>query len=56
MGTYFYSTYLQEHTKTSKVLAIPDSGLFLVDYVSPLAGMAVIKAFGTPLIKMINVE
>ena len=43
MGTYFYSNYLYEHTKTSKVLAIPDSGLFLVDYVTPLAGIPVIK-------------
>lgn len=55
MGTYFYSTYLYEHTKKAQVLAIPDSGLFLVDYVTPLAGKPIIKLFGGPLIKMVNV-
>ena len=43
MGTYFYSNYLYENTRSAKVYAIPDSGLFLVDYFTPLAQMQVIR-------------
>ena len=36
MATYFWSNYLYENTKTSKVLAMPDSGFFITDYYSPI--------------------
>jgi hypothetical protein len=33
-------------------MAIPDSGLFLVDYFSPLAQMKVLKKASEPLMKL----
>jgi hypothetical protein len=54
MGTYFYSNYLYENTKTSKVYGIPDSGLFLVDFYSSLAGAAVLQIQAKNLFKLIN--
>lgn len=54
MGTYFHSNYLYEQTKTSKVYGIPDSGLFLVDYYSTLAGAAVLQVRAKNLLKLIN--
>lgn len=46
IGTYFYSNYLVQNTKTSKVYAIPDSGLFITDYYSPIVGAQVMKIMG----------
>lgn len=43
MATYFYCNYLMENTKTAKVYAIPDSGLFITDFVSPTLGISVIR-------------
>jgi hypothetical protein len=43
MATYFYSNYLMENTNTAKVYAIPDSGLFITDFVSPTLGISVIR-------------
>ena len=54
MGTFFYSNYLMENTKTSKVYAIPDSGLFLVDYLTPTVSKQVLRAACTPLFNLIN--
>lgn len=54
MGTYFYSNYLYENTKTSNFYAIPDSGLFLVDYFSVLAGASVLQVRAKNLFKLIN--
>lgn len=54
MGTYFYANYLAEHTKKAKVYAIPDSGLFLVDYFTPLADMQVIRNAAKPLFSFVN--
>ena len=54
MGTYFYSNYLYENTKSAKVYGIPDSGLFLVDFFSPLAGMPILRKAAEPLIQLVN--
>jgi len=54
MGTYFYNTYLYEHTKKAKVYAIPDSGLFITDYYSPIVGESVIRKIVEPLVKLIT--
>jgi hypothetical protein len=43
-----------ENTKTSKVYAIPDSGLFLVDYLTPTVSKQVLRAACTPLFNLIN--
>ena len=36
IATFFWANYLFENSKSSKVYAIPDSGLFITDFVSPL--------------------
>jgi len=56
MGTYFYSNYLVEHTKKAKVYAIPDSGLFMVDYFSALANAQIMRLAASPLMNLINPE
>ncbi len=38
IATYLYSNHFLAKTITAKVYAMPDSGLFLTDYYSPLAG------------------
>ena len=43
-----------ENTKTSKVYAIPDSGIFLVDFYSPLAEAQIIKLAAKTLMNMVN--
>lgn len=54
IGTYLYSNYLVENTKTSKVYAIPDSGLFLVDYLTPTVSQQVVRSASLPLITLVN--
>jgi hypothetical protein len=54
MGTYFYSNYLMEHTQKAKVYAIPDSGLFMVDYFSTLAMAQIMRMAASPLMQLIN--
>jgi hypothetical protein len=41
-----------ENTKTAKVYAIPDSGLFITEYFSPFAKMETLKAFSESLFKI----
>lgn len=53
MGTYFYSNYLYENTRKAKVYTIPDSGLFIADYYTPLAGARIIKEAAKPLMKLV---
>ncbi len=43
IATYLYSNYLFEHTKTAKVYALPDSGLFITEFYSPFVKMQTIK-------------
>jgi len=38
IATYLYSNHFLAKTITAKIYSIPDSGLFLTDYYSPLAG------------------
>ena len=38
VATFLYANYLLSNTKTSKILAIPDSGLFVTEFYSPLVG------------------
>lgn len=54
LGTYFYSNYLFERTKKAKMYAIPDSGLFLVDFYSPFAGAQTIRLVTSSLVKLLN--
>jgi len=38
VAAFLYANYLYENTNTAKVLAIPDSGLFVTEFFSPLVG------------------
>lgn len=50
IATYLYSNYFLAKAITAKVYAIPDSGLFLTDYYSPLANMKIIRVRAKALI------
>ena len=36
VATYYWVDYVKYHTKTSKVYGMPDSGMFISDYYSPI--------------------
>jgi len=38
VATFLYSNYVFENTKKAKVYAIPDSGLFITEFYSPIVG------------------
>lgn len=42
IATYLYSDYFYEKAIKAQVYSVPDSGLFLTDYYSPIAGTKVI--------------
>jgi hypothetical protein len=56
IATYLYSNYLVEHTKKAKVYAIPDSGLFVTEFFSPLTGIQTIKLMAENLFALIQDE
>ncbi len=53
MATYFYSDLFYEKAITSKVFSIPDSGLFLTDYYSPIAKKKVIREDSKALLEIV---
>ena len=50
IATYLYSNHFLAKSNTAKIYSIPDSGLFLTDYYSPLAGMKIIREVSKALI------
>ncbi len=38
MATYFWTNYLYDRSVNKQVYSVPDSGLFLIDYVNPFTG------------------
>lgn len=56
IATFLYSNYLVEHTKKAKIYAIPDSGLFITQFYSPLVGFQPIKLYAENLFKLILEE
>jgi hypothetical protein len=42
MAVYQWSNYVLDNTKKAKVYSIPDSGMFITDYYSPIVGKKVI--------------
>lgn len=54
MATYQWVQHLQENTVTSKVYGIPDSGLFLVNYESPIVHEKVVEIRAENLFKLIG--
>ena len=53
IATYLYSNYILAKTITAKVYSIPDSGLFLTDYYSPLAGYKIIRERARGLLELV---
>jgi hypothetical protein len=43
IATYLWSNHVLSHTITARVYAMPDSGLFLTNYVSPLYGKNLLR-------------
>ena len=58
MATYQWSNYLLDHTKKAKVLAIPDSGFFIIDFYSELVQKKPLREMAINLINLVgkNVE
>lgn len=54
MATFQWSNYLMEHTKTSKVYAVPDSGYFITAFYSPLAQQKVLKERAMNLLNLVG--
>ena len=54
IATYHYVNYLQKHTRRARVYGMPDSGLFIVEYYSPLAEMRVMEVQGSNLFRLIH--
>lgn len=42
MAVYQWSNYILYNTKKAKVYSIPDSGMFITDYYSPIVGERVV--------------
>jgi hypothetical protein len=53
IATYLYSNYLLDNTKTAKVYSIPDSGLFITDYFSPIVQQSLIRLYAENLFKLV---
>lgn len=43
IATYLWSNHVLSNTIKAKVYAMPDSGLFLTNYVSPLYGINILR-------------
>lgn len=52
IATYLYSNHFLAKSITAKIYSIPDSGLFLTDYYSPLVGMKIIREVSKSLIHL----
>ena len=56
IATYAWSNYLYDRSVNKQVFSLPDSGLFVVDYISPFTHRANIIDATSSLIKIINTE
>lgn len=56
MATYLFSNYLIDHTITAKVYAIPDSGLFITDYYSPIVQEQALRHNAEALFRLVNAD
>lgn len=55
MATYYWANYLYDNSKFQQVVALPDSGLFLIEYVNPLSGQALVEYISN-LFKLMDTE
>lgn len=56
MGAYQWSNYVYENSKKAKVYSIPDSGLFITNYYSPIVGEKVLSTRIESLFKLVSSE
>lgn len=56
IATYQWSNYLYERSQNKQVFAMPDSGLFVVEYVSPFTGRANVIDAVSNLVKLMDTE
>ena len=54
LGTYEWTNYLHANTKSSRVLSMPDSGMFITDFYSPVIGKSIIKIRTQNLLSVIG--
>jgi hypothetical protein len=54
MATYQWSNYLYDKSLNKQVFAMPDSGLFVVDYVNPFTGKINFIEMVTNLFKLMD--
>lgn len=43
IATFEWSNYLVDNTKKAKIFALPDSGLFITDYTSPIYNKKILR-------------
>jgi hypothetical protein len=53
MAVYYWSNYMYDHSVNKQVFSIPDSGLFLIDYINPFTGKA-LQEYLINLIKLMD--
>lgn len=53
MATFEWGQFLYTQTKKAKVYLMPDSGLFLTDYYSPLREQKTLRVLATDLMKLV---
>ena len=54
IATFFWANYLFDNTKTSKVYMMPDSGVFITDYYTPITNRVPIRALASDVMKLSN--
>ncbi len=53
IASFEWSNYLVDNTRKAKVYAMPDSGLFLTDYFSPVVGTKMLRKYCTVLLDLV---
>jgi hypothetical protein len=56
LATYQWSNYLYDRLLNKQVFAMPDSGLFVVDYINPFTGRANFIDMVTNLLKLMDTD
>jgi hypothetical protein len=53
IASFEWSNYLYENAKSAKVYAFPDSGFFVTDFYSAIAGKKVLREKMEPILNMV---
>ena len=54
MATYQWSNFLLDNTKKAKVLAVPDSGFFIIDFYSDIAQEKILRTRAENLLNLVG--